>query len=45
MKILINLQAGSVSVNELGNTLRLFKGCIGARFTWKPSRWSIPLFR
>ena len=32
--------------NEPGNTLCFrFKGRVGARFTWKPSRWSIPLFR
>lgn len=46
MKILINLQAGSVRVSELRNTLCIrFKGSVGARFTWKPSRWSIPLVR
>lgn len=46
MKILINLQAGSVRVSELRNTLCIrFKGSVGARFTWKPSRWSIPLCR
>jgi len=46
VKILINLQVGSVRVSELGNTLGCrCKGCVDARFTWKPSRWSIPLFR
>ena len=46
MKILINLQVGSVRVSELRNTLCIrFKGCVDARFTWKPSRWSIPLVR
>jgi len=42
VKILINLQAGSVRVLSLRDTLCLFKGRVVARNTWKPSRWSIP---
>ena len=41
VKILINLQVGSVRVKTSRYPL-LFKGSIVARFTWKPSRGSIP---
>jgi len=42
VKILINLQVGSVRVWKLRGTLCLFKGSVVASDTWKPSRWSIP---
>jgi len=46
VKILINLQVGSSRVGRRNSTLCFrFKGGVGARFTWKPSRWSIPLVR
>ena len=41
VKILINLQVGSVRVKELRDTLCV----IVARFTWKPSRGSIPFIQ
>ena len=44
VKILINLQVGSVRVKASRYPL-LFKGSIVARFTWKPSRGSIPFYQ
>ncbi|AZC52414.1 hypothetical protein C4K35_4849 [Pseudomonas chlororaphis subsp. piscium] len=46
MKILINLQVGSVRVEVLRDILcNVFKGSVGESFTWKPARWSIPCSR